>query len=134
MGALSNVSMGVFPELVKFHCSHTTMIGVEMEIWRHGHGADHGDKYTSLEPQIGYSPDSKVVVINAYNVKNFQQDSHHDWTISVNFAEICAVVLAAASATGGDDAALVAKEMAPALTSLLRLATEAAKEVSKPSA
>ena len=105
-----------------------------MEIWRHGSSSDHGYKYTSLEPQIGYSPASKVVVINAYNVKDFNTEAHHDWTISLSFAEICAVVLAAASATGGDEAALVAKEMAPALTSLLRLATEAAKEVTKPSA
>jgi hypothetical protein len=104
-----------------------------MDIWRHGSERYHGDSHTTLgSPQIAYSPSSKVVVFSANNVKDFNTDAHHNWTIALSFAEIRDVVIAAASATGGEDNALVAKEMVPALTSLLRLATEAAKEVNKP--
>ena len=101
-----------------------------MFIWRRGAERDQGYRSTSFNPsQIAWDTSSNAVVIAAYDVPDFTGESHHNWTISLSLREIQKMIVAASTAIGGDNSASVASEMAPALTSLLRLATEAAKDL-----
>ncbi len=100
-----------------------------MQITRWGSAADHGPKEVQIQPRwVAWSPSSKTIEIAAFQVKDFTTSANHDWLIQMSLAEIQNLIDAAASAVGGNDSNAVQIAMAPALTSLLRLATEASKD------
>ena len=101
-----------------------------MKISRRGSNRNHGDSATEFSPtSYEWNPHSKTFDVYTSYVDDFNTDSQHDWTISITPQELSRLIVIAGGAVGGDESRKLGTAMAPALTSLLRLATESAKEV-----
>ncbi|MRR55695.1 MAG: hypothetical protein EG822_14525 [Deltaproteobacteria bacterium] len=100
-----------------------------MQIVRWGSERDHGSSSTVFEPPSAkWNHINKVVEMRDTFVPDFNTNANHNWEVSVNLRELHIMIDAVADALhsemfGEGNAALIAKEMSPSLTSLLRLAT-----------
>lgn len=101
-----------------------------MKISRRGSQRDHGTSTTTVSPdRITWNSWQKSIEVTSSWVNDFNTDSQHDWTVTIPLDELAAMMKAAAGAIGGEDSSDVAKSMAPVLTSILRIATAASKQM-----
>ena len=104
-----------------------------MQIQRKGAKRDEGwssTKVTFEEGSIHYDNNRQAIYLVGFSVPDFSTNSRHDWVISLDITEFGAILETIANALENNESKIIATQLAPHLTSLLRLATECSTHLS----
>jgi hypothetical protein len=72
---------------------------MQMKITRQGAGANHGlSSITLRNPKISWREEQKIIEIDKGNVKDFNNEAHHNYIISFSLDEAGSIIQALSSA------------------------------------